>query len=209
MPDALQRLKRRLMVAYEFAIPDQRTLADGIYQQRAEIWRQTLTNEARTAGSARTGRGPNGIDRDELRRMSNEDAASIAQTFNKDLESQIEQLYRANPDGGRQYYVQALTRWADQRAAWKDRQIANQNRATAQSYAQQRFNVENKVGDALYVFAGPPPREIHCADHFAAGVVDQEYVDANPTPIHINCPHQWRRIQSTIGVTLDNIWTGA
>ena len=204
-PDALLR---RLSLAFEFAVTDEDALTESIYQQRAETWRSTLTEEARANGSPKVGIGPNGRDRDTLRQQSREDARSIRNTFNRDLASQINQLYDADPARSRESYVSELTRWADERAQWKDRQITNQNRSTARTYAQERFNSENQVGNALYLFSGPSPREPVCAGHFAAGLVDREYVERNPTPIHINCPHSWQIQTARPGVALSQIWVG-
>jgi hypothetical protein len=203
-PDALHR---RLSLAFEFAVTDEDALTESIYQQRAETWRSTLTEEARAAGSSKTGQGPNGRDRDELRQMSRTDAQSIRNTFNRDLASQINQMYDAGLRS-RQEFISALTEWADNRAEWKDRQIANQNRGTARTYAQERFNEENEVGEALYLFTGPPPREEECAKLFRAGLVNREFVERNPTPVHINCPHEWEVQVSRPGVARDRIWVG-
>lgn len=204
-PDALLR---RLKLAYEFAETDADALTESIYQQRATAWREALTEEARSSGSSKAGVGPNGKDRDYLRRESRRDAQSIRDTFNRDLESQIHQLYDANPEGRREYYVSALSQWANDRARWKDRQITNQNRGTARTYAQQRFNERNRVGQALYLYDGPPARGPRCAEHFAAGLVSQAYVEANPQPEHVNCPHGWNKQQSRVGVPLDLLWVG-
>lgn len=204
-PDALIR---RLSLAFEFAVTDEDALTESIYQQRATAWRAALTEEARSSGSGKQGVGPNGDNRDYLRQMSRQDAQSVRQTFNRDLASQINQLYDAQPDGRRDYYVQALTRWANERAQWKDRQIATMNRGSARTYAQQQFNMRNNVGHALYLYGGPSPRGPRCADHFAAGVVNQQYVDANPQPEHVNCPHYWQKQQSRVGVPLDKLWVG-
>ena len=198
-------LKRRLSIAFAL---DEPSLVTSILAQRSETWRSTLTSEARAAGSSKTGTGPTGQDLSELSRMSRADAASIVNTFTRDLEREIDKLYDLSPTATRTDYIQGLTVWADDRAVWKDRQIANMNRATARTYAQERFNAENESGEALYLFAGPPPAEVHCANHFAAGLVDRTYVEANPTPIHINCPHDWEVQITRVGVPLDKLWVG-
>ena len=201
-------LHRRLSLAFEFAVTDEDALTESIYAQRAESWRAALTEEAHSAGSGKSGQGPAGSDRDYLRRLSRQDAQSIRDTFNRDLQSQINQLYDADPARTRQSYVDELTRWANERAGWKDRQITTMNRGSARTYAQQRFNTMNKVGAATYLYGGPSPRGPRCADHFAAGVVNQAYVDANPQPEHVNCPHYWVKQSSTVGVPLDRLWIG-
>jgi hypothetical protein len=203
----IDRLKRRLMVAYEFAIPDEQTLTETIYRQRAQAWQQALTEMAHQAGSRRTGRPPSGVDARYLHDVSVDDARSIRNTFFRDLDREIERLYAANPDGRRDYYVQNLTRWADERATWKDRQIALMNQKTAEHYAQQRFRDMNKIA-ANYRFAGPAPICPDCADKFAMGEVDQRVVDEDPTPLHPNCGHGWKMTRVKLGVALSELWVG-
>lgn len=207
-PGVVDRLVRRLSVAFEFTLPDERTLQERIYQQRAQAWRDALTDEARAVGSAKTGQGPTGAYRQYLLDLSRDDAQSIRNTFNRELRSQIAQLYAANPDGRRDYYVTALTRWADQRAAYKDRQIALMNEKTARQYAQLAFKDRNRVTQAQFLFDGPAPVCDDCVDLFAAGTVDQAFVEANPTPVHPNCPHQWRTLSGVLGVALQDVWVG-
>jgi hypothetical protein len=202
------RLKRRLMVAFEYSTPDERTLTESIYRQRAEAWQGALTEQARTLGSGRQGKAPSGGDQRYLLGESRKDAASIRQTFNRDLGRQIEKLYAANPDGNRQYYVDALTQWADERAAWKDYQITLYNNKTARHYAQQRFRQENATRAARYRAKGPAPVCNDCAAAFAAGVVGQAFVNANPFPFHPGCPHEWQIIEMGAWVALDELWVG-
>jgi hypothetical protein len=203
----IDRLKRRLHVAYEFALPDEPTLAEIIYRHRAAAYQAAMTEQARTAGSRRRGHLPTGMDARYLKDVSLDDARSIRATFEKDLDREIERLYAANPDGRRDYYVSNLTTWADERAAWKDRQIALMNNKTARFYAQQRFKDMNKV-TANYRFAGPAPVCEDCADKFALGEVGQSVVDVDPTPLHPNCPHEWIFTNAKIGLPLDQLWVG-
>lgn len=206
---APDRLKRRLALAFEFRTPDERDLTASILGQRTETWRAVMTAQARGVGSSKTGTGPSGRDLSELSRLSRRDAQSIVQTFNRELGNQIDRLYDANPTGDRAYYVRELTAWADQRAAYKDRQIANMNRSSARTYAMDRFEAENQIGpEALYVFDGPPPRESICAGLMERGAVTRDVARANPTPIHINCPHSWRRLYSSVTVDVNDLWVG-
>lgn len=202
---APSNLKRRLSIAFAL---DEQSLVTSILAQRSDTWRSTLTSEARTAGSSKSGIGPSGSDLSELSKMSRVDAASIVNTFNREMGNEIDRIYDRSPDASRTDYIQALTLWADDRADYKDRQITNMNRATARTYAQTRFNKENKSGEALFLFVGPPPAEIHCANHFKAGLVDRTFVERNPTPIHINCPHDWETQITRIGVPLAKLWVG-
>ncbi len=202
---APNNLRRRLQVAFAL---DEQSLVTSILAQRSDTWRSTLTSEARAAGSSKTGIGPSGRDLSELSQQSRRDAESIVGTYDRELGNQIDRLYDANPTGDRAYYIGELDTWSAQRAAYKDRQIANMNRSTARTYAQERFNTENKSGEALYLFDGPPAREPVCEGLFRAGLVDRSFVERNPTPVHINCPHTWEVQTTRIGVPLADIWVG-
>jgi hypothetical protein len=197
-----------LAVAFEIAPPDEQTLTESIYRQRALAWQDAMTGYARQAGSKATGQGPFEGDRQYLLDVSRDDAASIRSTFNRELSNEIARLYAANPDGDRQYYITNLTTWADRRADYKDRQIALMNQKTARHYAQQRFKDMNKV-QAQYRFSGPAPVCDDCAAQFAAGVVGQKHVDDNSAPLHPNCPHEWAMVEPKLGVSEGKIWVGA
>ena len=202
---APNNLRRRLQVAFAL---DEQSLVTSILAQRSETWRSTLTSEARAAGSSKTGIGPSGRDLSELSQVSRRDAASIVNTYERELGNKIDALYDANPTGNRDYYISEIAAWASDRADYKDRQIANMNRGTARTYAQTRFNAENKSGEALYLFDGPPAHEPVCEGLFRAGLVDRTFIERNPTPVHINCPHTWEVQTTRIGVPLDQIWVG-
>jgi hypothetical protein len=38
--------------------------------------------------------------------------------------------------------------------------------------------------------------------------VDQAHVDANPTPLHPNCPHAWNITRFKLGVPRERAWLG-
>lgn len=198
-------LQRRLSIAFAL---DEQSLTTTILAQLSETWRATLTSEARAAGSSKVGQGPSGQDLSELSKIARRDAASIVQTFQRDLAREIDRVYDQSPTATRTDYIQALTVWADDRAQWKDRQIATMNRGNARSYAQQRFNAENEVGESLYLAEGPPPRERICANIMAAGLVNREFVERNPLPAHIGCPHNYAVQVTRIGVPVNQIWVG-
>lgn len=198
-------LKRRLSIAFAL---DEQSLVRSIFAQLAETWRSTLTQEARAAGSPKTGQGPYGEDLTELSRIARRDAASVVRTHGHDLNYQINRIYEDSPTASRTDYIQALTLWANDRAVWKDRQIANMNRGNARKYAQLRFNEKNQVGEALYLAEGPPPREPICAGLMAVGLVNREFIERNPFPAHINCPHGWTVQVTRVGVPLNELWVG-
>lgn len=206
--DDLTRLQKIIRLGYGMTDGDERELARLIERQRADAWKTALEEEAAKVGVRRKANAPRMGDLQELRNLSQRDAASVVQTYNRDLEREIRRLYDANPRGNRQYYMSNLERWHDQRAAWKNRQIALYSQKTARHYAQQRFRDENGAYGQTYVFSGPAPVCDDCAEQFAAGEVDQRHVDENPTPLHPNCPHEWDAAGFRLSVPADQLWTG-
>lgn len=204
----LTRLQRIIRLAYEMQSEDRDELEDTITKQRAAAWRDAIEDEARKVGVSRSARGPSGQDLRELREMSRADAQSIYETYNRDLEREIRRLFDANPRGNRNYYIKNLEEWAERRASWKNRQIALMNNKTARYHAQQRFWDLNGARKRRYRFDGPAPVCDDCADMFAAGEVDQRFVDQNPTPLHPNCPHEWKSVGFKLNVAPEDVWMG-
>lgn len=205
--DELTRLQRIIRLGYAMQPEDEKALAGQLLSQRSTAWRGAIEDEARRLGVKRPVGPPRGVDLDDLRRMSLEDARSIVRTYNADLQSEIQRLYAANPRGNRQYYISNLERWHAKRSEWKNRQIALQTNKTARYAAQQRFKELNRI-TTQYRFTGPAPVCDDCAAQFAAGVVDQKHVDRNSTPLHPNCPHEWAMVAPRAGVPLDELWIG-
>jgi len=203
----MSRLTQTLGLLYRMADDDIRTLADEIYAMRTRSWQTAITLEARTAGCNQAVRSPGADSRLELRRASDSDAAQIARTHNRDLESQIERLYAANARGNRQYYYANLDTWSRQRSAWKRTSIALNTDVTTSEAARREFRSRNYSALLRYVFSGPPPSCADCSRRFAAGVVNQEYVDKFPCPRHINCPHSWQ-IVNRPRVPCSELWVG-
>jgi len=194
------------MPAFEYAIPDERTLVQTIMSQRVETWQSTITDLLRMTGSSRRRTGPSGSDRQQFIQESARDARSITKTWMRDLESAINQIWDANPGLSRQEFIDELTAWSDRRAIWKDLQITNMNQASARTLAQKRFRQENKVTGATFRFAGPPAKESECRALERAGLVDAKFVEAHETPIHINCPHFWE--EQKFKTNVPALWTG-
>jgi hypothetical protein len=209
MPDTpLTRLQRIIRLAYDMRDDEEAQLARSIYDQRARAWVEQVREEAAKVGIRRAIPFPSGADADALRRASIEDAHSIRATYQRDLEREIARLYEANPRGNRQYYISNIERWHAQRAQWKDRQIALYNQKTAAFWAQQAFTMRNRIREPHYLFGGPAPVCEDCQAQFAAGEVDQAHVDANPTPLHPNCPHAWNITRFKLGVPREQAWVG-
>lgn len=204
----MSRLTQTIALLYGMETDDINALADELLNARIRAWKQGLSELIRASGGRRAPREPSGRDLDELRRMSREDAQSIARTWNKDVEREIERLRQQNPRANRQYYYSNLERWAAQRATWKDAQIALNTEQTTRQYARQRFYEENRLKTKMrFVLAGAPPVCGDCSRLFARGVVTERYVRSHPTPRHPNCAHEWRPV-NTPKIPSREMWVG-
>jgi len=207
VPDGLTKVQRVMRLAYEMRADETAVLAREIERQRVASWVDAIRSEARKVGYKGTIPLPGGQELDLIRRQSITDARSITDTYNRDLERAIVKLYNENPRGNRYYYMRGVERWHDERAAWKNKQIALMNDKSARQWAVQAFIEQNNVR-TQYRFAGPAPVCDDCAEMFAAGKVDQAFVDASPAPLHPNCPHTWATVAPKLGVPISRLWVG-
>jgi hypothetical protein len=143
----------------------------------------------------------------ELKAMSAEDAQSIVNTWNRDVERQIERLFNANRRGNRNYYYKNMEAWAEGRRSWKQPQIAITTAQQTRWVAQTRFRQMNGLRGQQYVFYGPPPVCAICIGLFAEGLVSEAFIQQNPTPVHPLCPHEWRPV-AIQRISCDDIWVG-
>jgi len=195
-----------LALLYQMQEADIQALAAELLERRKAEWRTALTDMARQHGCNRTGESPRMGDLAELRRMSLDDARQIAKTWNKDVISHLRTLYRDNPRGNRFYYYSNMETWAQARGAWKNPQIALQTAQTTRWYAQNRFRAMNSIR-ARYVFTGPPPVCAVCVGLFGAGAVSERFIQTNPAPVHIGCPHEWRELRPE-RIPCADMWVG-
>lgn len=194
--------------SYSMTELDTEQLSDMLLGQRAKEWSLAIQQELARYGCTQTAQGPVGADALELFAMSERDAQSITNTYNRELANQVKSLYRKNPKGNKAYYAANLASWTQARDAWKQRQIALQTASSTRQLAQQRFRAENSVG-GKFVFAGPPPVCIKCIRLRAMGAVTIEIVNQYGNSQHINCPHEWVAIRVKGQVDCTRVWAGA
>jgi hypothetical protein len=189
--------------------PDEvRDLAADLLERRQAIWLDVLRTLAQQHGCSKVPNAARREDLAELRAMSDEDARSIAATWRRDVDSQVERLFNANPRGNRFYYFKNMERWAQQRGRWKNLQIGQMTEAITRAYATDRFRVMNGLRGQRYLYAGPPPVSESCVRRFAAGIVNEAYVQTHPVPSHVGCPHQWVPINPIQIQECDEMWVG-
>ncbi len=205
----LTRLLRIMRLLYRQGEAEVQAIEAELVAARKRAWMEAIRNEARRFGYSGPVNPPRFQDLEWIRRESRLDAESIVRTWNRDVENQLKRLYRQNYRGNRHYYAKHMEAWAAKRAVWKSRQISTQTEYSTMGYAQRRFWQENGLRGARYVFIGPPPVCPVCVDHFARGVVDQLFVDRNPTPIHIGCDHTWKLLKGSVdGPPPEDLWVG-
>jgi hypothetical protein len=145
-----------------------------------------------------------------IRELSQTDANSIANTWARDIERQLDKLYTANPRGNRHYYARNMEAWAAQRDTWKSTQIARFTHQSTEFYTSDRFRQQNGLRGQGYIYVGGlvPRSSAGCIERTAAGVVDEAYVQTHPTPNHPNCPHTWEAVDPVAVDDCSAIWMG-
>lgn len=194
-PRPKTRLTQTLTLLYGMTDDERDDLAREIERTRVAVWRKTIQEEALKFGSRKPVSGPSGQDLATIRRQSIEDARSIQATYNRDVAKQLDKLYRQNPRGNRNYYISNMETWATDRQAYKGNQIALNTESTARQFARDLFRQVNGIRGGKYRYAGPAPVSDECKRRFGAGVVDGRYIENNPVPAHVNCPHDWEQVE--------------
>lgn len=203
----MSRLTSVIGLLYRMADADAANLETVLLESMKDAWTAALSRQARRHNCDKRPSPPRLQDLAELRRMAAEDAASITATYNRDVTREIERLYAANVRGNRSYYFANLERWTAQRSAWKGPQIAVTTETRVREYATRRFEQMNYDDAIKYSFVGPPPTCIRCVRLKAAGIVTAAFIQRNPAPVHIACPHQWR-VVSPPKLACEDIWVG-
>lgn len=197
----------RLLTAYLLTTDQRQIQAASIFNAMKRAWLDAIQDEIDYVGGTQRAQGPNGADLDYLRQLADEDAQGIVNTYNRDVQRQLEKLYKDYPNASADFFIESMKAWAEDRAAWKGLQIAFSTESRAREYARRRFAAENFPASTRFVFVGPPPTCEKCVKLFAAGVVDFAFKDEHPAPVHVLCPHTWRAVRKP-KVDLVNLWVG-
>lgn len=201
------RLIQIMALFYRMAPEDEASIANELLSARKRAWATAIRNEARAYGCNQVPNAPRGNDLNELKRMSEEDAKSIAATFNRQMEAQFEKLFADNRRGNRYYYAKRMEAWVRDRNVWKSAQISVTTDTQSAEFARRRFFEMNDLQGEQWIFSGPPPTCRDCTRRFAAGIVTWEYTLKYPAPRHIACPHSYRPVQRQ-RVDCKELWIG-
>lgn len=155
------------------------------YEQELEI------QAARVGCPGRRARLTNNSIISEINEESKRDAASIVNTYNFDLATQLIKVRSETPTANRNTYASRLRPWKDARAKWKDPQINEWSTNTAVARAQTDFHDINST----FGTAQLRPRKAVCPiciGWINRGDVPVRVATNNPPPYHLNCPHFWK-----------------
>lgn len=192
------RLLQILRLLYHQTDADQAQIEAQLIAARQRAWMTAIQQEARRWGWAGPVQAPRREDLEWIRLESKRDAASIANTWNRDVDRQLDRLYAQNPRGNRFYYRKHMEAWAAERDVWKSRQIATQTEMSTANYAIRRFEEMNGLRGGLKIFTGPPPVCGDCVNLYALGPVPQRTADLYPCPRHIGCTHSWVTVAGSV-----------
>ncbi len=203
------RLLHILALAYRYQDSDTDQLANDLLSQEKQAWRTALREKAQQyTGLSLSPRDPSGRDLQTLKDWAREDAESIAATWNKAVERQLQRLFEANPKGNRYYYLKNMQDWEAQRTAWHSRMVSAQTVGRVRDYAKSRFLEENGVQALGHILTGPPPVCDDCIDLMRQGVVSDAVRRRYPMPRHPNCDHEWEEVRAAGAIPLDELWLG-
>lgn len=140
----MSRLIEILELIYLWQDDEIADIAQSLEERMRSAWRDTLQKLAQQHGcrSARPN-NPSGEDLAGLRRLADEDARSIANTWGRDVRRQLTALYQQNPRGNRNYYIKNMEAWARKRGRWKNLQIGNATEQRAAWFTKELFYTLN------------------------------------------------------------------
>lgn len=203
-------LREIIKLLYRMTAEEQRETAAEILDERKAVYGAEMRELIRQVGCDRPPRPPSRESLVTLRQRSDEDVASIAQTWDREMETEVDRLYVVNPRGNRYYYYHHLERWAAARRVWKDQQISSMTVGFARDLARQDFVFFNGLAllGATYHLGGPAPKCVDCVELMARGEVEERVVNQNPMPLHVNCWHQWVLTALPRRVVCEELWVG-
>ncbi len=198
---------RAIALLYKFQDSEIEEYAQRLITAKTRAYKEAIAEELRRTGCSKAVRDPAGAELRHIRAAARTEAAGIVKTWNRDVERQLERIYRETPTANRNTYISRMEAWAARRDVQKSLSIALNTTQEARGYAAVRFATRNKI-ETKWMFVGPPPVCQICARLFAKGLVTLAFVKRNPVPVHPGCPHSWRQQTTTQAFDCDALWAG-
>jgi hypothetical protein len=176
---------------YEMTDSDIAQLQAALFEQLRASWLAQMATLARQHGQPNAIPILQGAEYERLQAKAHEDAQSIANTYNRELRSQVNAIAARNPNADRSEYISVLSSWGLQRSERKSITIAIATILWAAQYGLELFITRNNLEYQLFkVVGGTPVCEI-CMRIIAAGVVSYQFTLDNPLPAHVSCAHEY------------------
>lgn len=179
-----------------------------IERQTIVVYRQTIQSSLNLHGCQKLVTGPDEEALRWIQAKARKDSEGIAQTFEKELMSQIQKVRANNIRANRFAYMRALDAWIAGRNGRKNASISLNTMTSARKYAQDRFVRENNIG-GKWVFAGPPPVCKDCVriKGYGPQTFEQTQKAGRQLPSHVNCPHRYQQLIPK-KIDCQNAWSG-
>lgn len=182
---------------YAMTDADIRQLEASLFEQLRASWLAQLGTLATQHGAPNAIPMLRGAEYERLQAKAHEDAVSIANTYNRELRSQVEAIARRNPNATREDYIATLASWGRERGERKSITIAIATMLWAAALGLELFITRNNLANQLFKAIGATPVCEICIRIVAAGVVSYQFTQDNPLPSHVNCAHEYVPVNAT------------
>jgi hypothetical protein len=180
-----------IVTAYEMTDADIAALEAAIFEQMRLSWLAQMRTLATQHGAPNVTPQLQGAELARIQAKAHDDAVSIANTYNRELRSQVEAIQRRNPTADRSEYISTLSSWGRERGERKSITIAIATILWAAALGLELFITRNNLQYQLFkAIGGTPVCEI-CMRIIAAGVVSYQFTLDNPLPAHVSCAHEY------------------
>jgi hypothetical protein len=202
-------LTEAIITLYEMTSADIAQLETALFEQLRASWLSQMGNLALQHGAPNAIPMLRGAEYERLQQKAHEDAVSIANTYNRELRSQVEAIQRRNPNATREDYISVLASWGRERGERKSITIAIATILWAAALGLELFISRNNLENQLFkAIGGTPVCEI-CMRIIAAGVVSYQFTLDNPLPAHVSCAHEYVVVNaSDLGSLGIGAWVG-
>jgi hypothetical protein len=199
-----------IVTAYEMTDADIAALEFAIFEQLRMAWIEQIRNLATQHGAPNAIPMLQGAELARIQQKAHDDAVSIAATYNRELRSQVEAIYRRNPTADRSVYVEVLNSWGRERGERKTLTIAIGVILWAAQYGLTVFITRNNLESQLFKAVHGTPVCVICIRIVAAGVVSYQFTQDNELPAHPNCYGEYVVVNATdLGSLGLPVWAGA
>jgi hypothetical protein len=202
-------LTEAVIAAYSMTESDIAALTATLFEQLRLSYLERLRTLAVQHGATNPIPQLQGAELERLQAKARTDAQSIADTYNRELASQVNAIYNRNPLTTRAEFIGNLASWGRTREARKSIEIAIYTILWAANYGFDLFITRNNLQSQLFRAVGGVPQCLDCIKIVGFGIVNFRTTQEYPLPYHINCSHEWSVVNATDLTANGNlIWIG-